>query len=52
MVAQVHGRRVVVIRDTASVPLYTTEADALISVAPRVAVKPQVVLAPAASAPL
>jgi len=38
MVSQVHGRCVVVIRDTASVPPYTTEADALISVAPRVAV--------------
>jgi YfiH family protein len=38
MVAQVHGRRVVVIRNTASVPPYATEADSLISVAPRVAI--------------
>ena len=38
MVSQVHGRRVVAIRDAASMPLLATEADALISVAPRIAV--------------
>jgi YfiH family protein len=38
MVSQVHGRRVVVIRDEADVPPATTEADALISTAPRIAV--------------
>src|SRR6188768_4066940 len=38
MVSQVHGRRVVVVRDAASMPLLATEADALISVAPRIAV--------------
>jgi YfiH family protein len=38
MVAQVHGRRVVVIRDAADVPAVSAEADALISIAPRIAV--------------
>jgi YfiH family protein len=38
MVSQVHGRRVVVIRDVADVPPAGTEADALISNAPGVAV--------------
>jgi len=38
MVTQVHGRRVVVIREAADVPPVSTEADALISIAPRIAV--------------
>ena len=38
MVSQVHGRRVVVIRNEADVPPVTTEADALISTAPGIAI--------------
>ena len=38
MVSQVHGQRVVVIRDAADVPPPSTEADAVISIAPRIAV--------------
>lgn len=38
MVSQVHGRRVLAIREAADVPAVSTEADALISIAPRIAV--------------
>ena len=38
MVSQVHGRRVVVMRDEADVPPATTEADALISIVPTIAI--------------
>ena len=38
MVSQVHGRRVVVIRDAEDVPSPATEADALISIVPRIGI--------------